>query len=394
MSQTSSRADIARSAASSLREAGPDGLREKKAFVGFDGFIDSMIHPVSRRHSMRMDDFDRIPTIAAFADRCALAAGKSTNIELFVNEVRFGGNGPLFAGAMARIGMGATYVGAISDEGDESQVHPVFQPFAERCERCIPIGPPATTEALEFDDGKLMLGKGTNVQKVTWDLLVDRFGVDGIRAFVEEAHVIGVVNWVQMGGVDGIWDGLTEHVLPGLSGDRDRRIFIDIADPAKRKDEDVLGALRRMTAMSVHVPVTLGLNQAEAERLARVLKIDLYEGPGNQSVSSALRHAAEQIRQSLSLGTVVVHNRFGASAADAEHSAWFDGPFTAKPRLSTGAGDHFNGGFASAHALGMPLDQCLAVACATSGAYVRDALSPDLERLAGFLEDLPLPDQE
>ena len=47
-------------------------------------------------------------------------------------------------------------------------------------------------------------------------------------------------------------------------------------------------------------------------------------------------------------------------------------------------------GFAQAG--GLDLAHCLATGCAVSGAYVRDALSPDLDRLIGFLRDLPAPD--
>jgi sugar/nucleoside kinase (ribokinase family) len=63
----------------------------------------------------------------------------------------------------------------------------------------------------------------------------------------------------------------------------------------------------------------------------------------------------------------------------------------AKPRLSTGAGDHFNAGFALAQAAGLPLEECLAVGTATSGAYVRDAESPTLPRLCDMLATLPEP---
>jgi sugar/nucleoside kinase (ribokinase family) len=86
-----------------------------------------------------------------------------------------------------------------------------------------------------------------------------------------------------------------------------------------------------------------------------------------------------------------VHPREGAAAATADESAWFEGPFTPRPRISTGAGDHFNGGFAVARSLSLPLFESLAAACATSGAYVRDARSPDRERLVEFLRDLPDP---
>ena len=98
---------------------------------------------------------------------------------------------------------------------------------------------------------------------------------------------------------------------------------------------------------------------------------------------------AAALRGSMRLDTIVVHPREGAAAASEDGAAWFDGPFTSTPRLSTGAGDHFNAGFALAQVHGLPLAQCLAVGCAVSGAYVRDAESPSLERLVGFMRSLP-----
>jgi sugar/nucleoside kinase (ribokinase family) len=89
---------------------------------------------------------------------------------------------------------------------------------------------------------------------------------------------------------------------------------------------------------------------------------------------------------------VQIHLRRGAAGATRTEAAWFDGPFTRTPRLSTGAGDHVNGGFSAGQVLGMPLAECLALGCAVSGAYVRDAASPGLERVAGFLRALPGPE--
>jgi sugar/nucleoside kinase (ribokinase family) len=136
------------------------------------------------------------------------------------------------------------------------------------------------------------------------------------------------------------------------------------------------------------VPVTLGLNLAESERVARVLGVDAYADAS--SLGEGVRIAAERIRQRSGLACIVIHPREGAGAADrVGGSGWFEGPFTARPRLSTGAGDHFGAGFSFAQVLELPIEQCLAVGCAVSGAYVRDAESPDLPRLAGFLRDLP-----
>jgi sugar/nucleoside kinase (ribokinase family) len=383
------RREIACAAAEHLGSLTEQAVSASRALIGFDGFIDSIIRPVDRRRSMRAEDFEAIGTIPAFADRCAAAAGKSANIELHVVERRFGGNGPLMAGAMAQLGAAVTYVGAVGQPDAPGTLHPIYEPLAQRCRRVIAIGPPAETDALEFADGKLMLGKPANVQLVNWELLARTVGLGELTRLIEEAATLAVVNWVMLGGVESIWRGLIDHVLPGLSPRPGRRVFIDLADPAKRGDADLVRALGLLREMDRLVPVTLGLNQAEAERLAAVLGIDLYAGPGNQSLGSAMRHAAEAIRAAASLSCCVVHPREGAAGATAHESAWFEGPFTPRPRISTGAGDHFNGGFAAARALGLPLDESLAVGCGTSGAYVRDAQSPDRARLVEFLQDLP-----
>ena len=85
--------------------------------------------------------------------------------------------------------------------------------------------------------------------------------------------------------------------------------------------------------------------------------------------------------------TVVIHPREGAAAARrGEGACWVDGPVAEKPALSTGAGDHFNAGFAGAEALGLGLAECLSVATAVSGCYVRDAGSPAAGRVVEMLE--------
>ena len=41
----------------------------------------------------------------------------------------------------------------------------------------VSIGQPAHTDALEFEDGKLMLGKLSPLGEVTWDNLINRVGI-------------------------------------------------------------------------------------------------------------------------------------------------------------------------------------------------------------------------
>ncbi len=284
-----------------------------------------------------------------------------------------------------------TYVGAVGHEDNPRALHPIYKELANRCREVIPVAPPAHTDALEFDDGKIMLGKPANVQSVTWPLLIETVGLPAIKAKVEGSALIGIVNWVMMGGVEGIWEGLCNDVFASLPKTGGHRVFIDLSDPAKRTDADVSRARGLLQKMNTLVPVTLGLNLSEAERVAEVAGMPPIEERNGHKLGPALQAAAQALRERLGLSCVVIHPRQGAAAADATSSAWFDGPFTETPKLSTGAGDHFNGGFAFAQVHGLPLEQCLATGCAVSGAYVRDALSPDLARLVAFLKSLPLP---
>jgi sugar/nucleoside kinase (ribokinase family) len=88
---------------------------------------------------------------------------------------------------------------------------------------------------------------------------------------------------------------------------------------------------------------------------------------------------------------VVIHPRRGAAAATEHHSAKFAGPFVQQPKISTGAGDHFNAGFCLGDVLGLSLEGSLCAGCATSGHYVRTAQSPTILQLADFIATLPPP---
>jgi len=387
------RAEIAGAAGDALERAGASGLGACPALVGFDGFVDSIIRVVDRRRSMEGEDFERIGTIAEFAGRCAAAAGRSTNMELWVDEDRFGGNGPLTAGALGRLGVPVCFIGAVGREEEPARIAPIYEPFAAWCREVVSVAAPGHTDALEFEDGKIMLGKTRNVQAVTWERIVAAVGVEGLRRRAEDASLIVMVNWSLCGGAPGIWEGLIGEVFPALAAHPlGRRVLIDISDPAKRTDEDLRRALELMAGMNALVPVTLGLNLAEGERMARVLGVPSVRE--SATYGEFVVRLASGVRERAGLSCVVVHVREGAAGAtDDGTTAWFDGPFTARPRLSTGAGDHFNAGFGLAQTLGLALDESLAAGCAVSGAYVRDAASPTAERLVGFLRELPQPDR-
>jgi sugar/nucleoside kinase (ribokinase family) len=385
---TTDRASTLTAAANALAALPPT-----RAFVGFDGFIDLILRPVASRASMAADDYTPVRTMSEFADRIKAAAGKSTNIETVLHEARFGGNGPLMAGALGSLGFSVTYAGAVGTGGVNSSLHPVFVPFAERCSRVVTLAEPSTTACYEFADGKLMLNDRTNVQKVTRGSLIEAFGAEGLRRAVGDADLIGLVNWSLMGGVADLLTFFGQELLPSLPAPtKPRTLFIDLADPTPRSRDELRACLSSLVAMD-RVPgcrVTLGLNLMESEIVAAALGADGAFKNTTSRPADAVRRAAVDIRAALGLTSVVIHPREGAAAATESESCWFDGPFCESPKLSTGAGDHFNAGYATAAAAGLPIAQCLAAGTATSGFYVREAKSPTRAELASFLRSLAL----
>jgi hypothetical protein len=95
------------------------------------------------------------------------AAGFSANVEFVTAMLKLGGNGPIMANALSRLGLDITYIGNLGSPG----VHPVFAEFAQRA-RVISIAEPGYTDAIEFDDGKLMFGKHQSLRDVNWTNLV------------------------------------------------------------------------------------------------------------------------------------------------------------------------------------------------------------------------------
>ena len=349
-----------------------------KTLVGLDGFVDNIISVVDKRHDL--ERFDRIRTIDTLGDKIKNAAGQSSNYELVVTQQKLGGNGPIMANALASLGMGVTYVGNLG----YPEIHPVFKPLADRA-HVISIAEPGYTDALEFEDGKLMLGKHESLKDVNWDNLLGRVGKEKLKTLLQPAQLIGMVNWTMLPHMTRIWAKLLDEVIPNLERHQ-RKLFIDLADPEKRTHQDIMDALRMLTRFQDQVDVILGLNLKESLEVADVLGL-----PGAKDPEAAIEDNARAIREKLHVECVVIHPRRGAAAATETDSARFEGPFVKEPKISTGAGDHFNAGFCLGRILGFTLAESLCTGVATSGFYVRNAQSPSATDLANFIAHLPPP---
>ena len=202
-----------------------------------------------------------------------------------------------------------------------------------------------------------------------------------IEAF-SETSLIALVNWTMLPQMSGILRKLQSQIAPRLGGEK-RWLFFDLADPAKRTRDDIASLLRTISRFQKFFKVILGLNWQEARQIGDVLGID----PPAETYGTVTDHAS-RILEKLKIDTVVVHPTSFASAADASGASFVVGPFIAKPKLTTGAGDHFNSGFCLGRLIGADLATSLQIGVASSGFYVRHARSPRLEDLRRFLGTL------
>ena len=347
-----------------------------RAFVGLDGFVDEIIHVVDTRENA--ERFQRLPTILRLSERLAGAAGMSTNIELVTQRVKLGGNGPIMANALARLGVKITYVGALG----YPNLHPVFNEFARSAD-VHSVCEPGKTDALEFEDGKLMLGKTAHFNEITWDNIQKRYGRDKFIQNFSTADLVGFVNWTMVPYMSELWDSLLAEFSPAQH-DRRRKIFFDLADPEKRTPRDIERALGLIVKFEKFFEVILGLNEKEACAIGDVIGVNAAS-----QTRDGLSSLSVEIQKRVPVDTLVIHPVAFALAVSGGQVSVVDGPFVAKPLITTGAGDHFNSGFCLGKLLGF--DNAASVLCGvtTSGFYVRNAQSPSMEDLAAMLRDWP-----
>ena len=348
--------------------------RDLRALVGFDGFIDKIIHPVDKRMGEGAN-FKRIETINAFGDRIKAAAGRSCNIEFYPCMEKLGGNGPIFANAVLSMGCRTRYIGALG-----KPVAPVFEDFCKKTQ-AISICEPAVTHAAEFFDGKILFGTMLSLSEVTYDNIRNQVGKDAFLKLVDEANLIAPMNWTMLTGMSSVLDGLLREILPQASH-KQRVFFFDLADPEKRSVEDIRQVLNVIARFQDYGKVILSLNLKESQKIHEILSFSQTAVD-----KEGIMKMASEIRNNLGIDTVTIHPCDSAVCATTKGSFFTEGPYVEKPFITTGAGDHFNAAFAVAQLLNFSPVSSLLVAVCCSGFYVRTGKTPTFQDIDNFIKN-------
>ena len=378
MAQQNSETNLAQKLLSYRQEIARNPAKAPSCFIGFDGFTDEIVQAVDTR--INQSQFHPIFNMSDFGSRIVNAAGKSCNIELVVRQKKLGGNAPIMTNALLQGGHRITFAGAI---GSPDSIEPLFQDMASQCERVIPLSPSGYSDAIEFHDGKIILGKYDKLLEIGYDSLLAHLGKDSLLQILDHTDLFVSANWTMLPRTTDLWENIGTQLAPQFGKretNRPRWMFVDLADPKKRTDADLLKAMETLQKLEGPFQVILGLNKAEAQRICTVLG-------ENKENSDDLTALASAIRKKLGLYQVVAHSPRFAACSTAKETASVSTLYTNKPVLTTGAGDNFNAGFCNALLYKLSTKEMLISGVASSGYYVRKGKSPTMSELSAFLKE-------
>lgn len=341
--------------------------------IGFDGFVDQIFRVVKYRRSSSQYLF--FQSIQEFADYIKAASGKSSDIEIFLQEVKLGGNAAILANALANLGPNVKCIGTFGI----NEMHDTFRGMPPNC-KLISIGEPAYTHAFEFKDGKLMFGQTEPLHQINWEIIKNHLGLPEIIKLFKASDLIAIVNWSAISQMRSILAGIMNEVFPNIQPEllKNKYCFFDIADPSQREPEDLKAFLDTIGHFSQYSQVILSLNEKEAEIVFKILK------PGVPEPN--LQQLGQLIFDNLKIHLLIIHMVKGAMGISKTGLTEVPGFYVENPKLSTGGGDNFNAGFCMGRLLDLSVQDSLLMGNATSSFYVTNGNSPSYQQLVEFLE--------
>lgn len=359
-----------------------------KAFAGFDGFIDRIQKVVRKKHSAKDEYFI---SVDEFVDHLKTLAGKSGQVELITVKTKMGGNAPVFSNALARLTVPTTCLGAMGFP----EVQPLFEVMHPSCQK-ISVSQPGISNALEFNDGKLIFSELDALAAYTWNGIVKNCSIDKIDLSVQGTQLFALLDWVNLPHATSIWQSFHEKVIKRI-GRNDNYFMFDLCDPSKKSGQEIDEVIDLISDFSLYGNVTLGLNENETNKIWMALT-----GRAETEIPS-LEIAARFIYQAMKIDTLLIHpidralvvtNSISTKVVPGSSRKILQKPFVfemkgnvvREPNVLTGGGDNLNAGYCLGLLAGYEIHYCLLLGMAASGAYIQQGSSPGVDDLIGYIE--------
>lgn len=337
--------------------------------VGFDGYIDTIIRVVE--HS-DVNGETYFKTMKCFGNYVAGKSHKSCSLELKVIKEKSGGNMPIFSKALSKLDVNVNCIGAMG----YPTILPIFDDISERC-KLFSVSNPGTCQALEFEDGKLMLACNEDIEKLNYDILSRRLGISKMVEIIEQSDMITFLNWSELKGSTSIWKGILKDVYPLIKSNKNMNMFIDLSDCSHRSNQEILEMLGLINEYSKIIDVSISLNLNEAEKLISTLEKN----------ASDITEILIALSQSIKCKVIIIHLVNSSYCINDGEIICNQNKYIEKPKLLTGGGDNFNAGFVFSYLNGFDIYDALTIANAVSGYYVSHGHSPTKQQLATWIAE-------
>ena len=325
-------------------------LENKRAFLGFDGFVDI---PIS---------IPEMPTMKKLSEYLADRDGKSGAFEIDESPAKIGGNMPITANALGQLGLKNTCVGAVDS--------PMFSGMSKNC-KLVPIAPPGKCYAIEFETGKLMLGDSKPVQGIDFEFLSSKVPEQELCSLHDGADLWCYLNWSELMGLTDVLRGILGIVLPNVEK-RHRIAMFDLADFTSRCESDLQSGIAVMAEFGKYAETLITLNENEAGLMLKMFNI-----PETQEMEDSLSKLWER----LGFNSLVVRKNRIAYAINKDGFTSINTKYVEKPKLMTGAGDNFNAGIAAALVVGGNFSRALELGTTVSSFYIANGYSPSFDEI-------------
>ena len=336
---------------------------------GFDGYVDNVRQAGTNAGS---SESERITTLSELGEEIveSAAADSSLAISWERHGQRTGGHVSHLSRAYQTLGFDPTMVGMCGD--------PVRDIFAEEFDGCTmySLGDPGITDAIEFNDGKLMLMESGGAATLDWETIESRVGVETLADELDGAKLFGMGYWAMIPELAGILDGLRETVLPKLT-DPPARVLLDPAN-IRETDPEILEATVAATGrLAAEVDVTVSANRYETKELASVL---------GGHTGEDLVEDAQVAYDALDVDRFVGHSVSQSVVVSEDGTKSVDVTPVESPALTTSAGDHFNAGLSLGLVEGVPEHAAVALGNALAREFVRTGETPSYDDVVAAIE--------
>jgi len=346
-----------------------------RAFIGFDEFIDKIQKAIKLKNGQENIFFE---SIKAYAHHLDNLSGRSGQVEIVTSQTKFGGNAPILSNTFAYLGVKSICLGSLGFP----QLHPLFKSMRQDIEM-ISVANPGESQALEFEDGKIILSELGSYKEYNWKAIKDKIDLTQLQLKVNQCELIALVDWANIPFASDIWKGFLEDVITPL-GKKNNLFLFDICDPSKKSRKEIEEVLDLISGYSNYGKVTLGVNENEATKLWLVL-----QGKDTDRTTLEvpfLNQVGSFIYQRMSLETLLIHPIDRTLVFQKAGNTELMGRLVKTPKVLTGGGDNLNAGYCLGVLLRLEIAQCMLLGMAASGAYIQKGLSPDINTLISYLK--------